>query len=159
MSRSHLRVLSVALLICGLIIIGSCTKDDIPVTPGGPFLFTNVRIAKQLTPVPETPLRKVQNYTVRFVVDYTLAPKDEAQKANRGIYADVYCSDSSGAFLSILATTPAASGLTASSGAVAESLTFSVPVRALTVTLEAYIDTIPTAGFVLTLDDKSWPVQ
>ena len=158
MPRSHLRLLSAALLIVLVIILGSCTKDDIPSTPGGPFLFTSVKIAKTLTPVPGNPLTRSAQYRVRFVVDYTLAPEDDRQKANRGILADVYFQDTTGA-VTLLSTMPtAALNLLPAAGAVAESLTFTVPANKGSITLEAYIDTLPSASFVLTLDDKSWPV-
>ncbi len=159
MSRSHLRLLSVALLIGCVIIVGSCTKDDIPVTPAGPFLFTNLRIAKTLTPVPGNNLTRSTLYKVKFVVDYTLAPNDELQKANRGILADVYFQDTTGT-VTVLSTMPTAMlTLLPTAGAIAESLTFTVPANKGSVTLEAYIDTIPSVSFVLTLDDKTWPVQ
>lgn len=159
MPRSPVRLLVAALFTGCLIVIGSCTKDDVPSTPSSPFLFTNLKIAKTLTPVPGTAMAANQSYIVRYLVDYTLAPEDERQKSNRGIFADVYSKNAAGA-VTVLASMPTTvPGLTASSGAVPESLNFTVPAGAVSVTLESYIDTIPTASFVLTLDDKSWPVQ
>ena len=157
MPRSPVRLLVAALLTGCLIVLGSCTKNDIPSTPSSPFLFTSLKIAKTLTPVPRTAMAANQSYVVRFLVDYTLAPEDERQKSARGIFADVYSKNAAGA-VTVLVSLPS-TGLTASSGVVAESLNFTVPAGAVTVTLEAYIDTIPAASFVLALDDKSWPVQ
>jgi len=159
MPRFHQRMLGVTLLIGFGFVVVSCTKDEIPATPSAPFLFTSLKIAKTVTPVPGTAMTANQSYVVRFVVDYTLAPQDEGQKASRGIFADVYSEDGAGA-VTLLATKPSiVPGLTAASGAVADSFNFTVPAGARFVTLEAYIDTIPAASFVLTLDDKSWPVQ
>lgn len=159
MPRSHLRLVCVALLIGFVIIVGSCSKDDIPATPAPPFLFTSLKIAKTLTPVPGNFLTRATQYKVRFVIDYTLAPDDERQKLNRGILADVYFQDTTGT-VTVLTTMPTAMmNLLPAGGAVAESLTFTVPANKGSVTLEAYIDTMPAASFVLTLDDKTWPVQ
>ena len=160
MPRALLRLLAAGLWTCGLLVIGSCTKDDIPATPSSPFLFTSVKIGKSMSPAQGSTLTATQTYTVRYSLNYTLAPNEERQKSNIGIFADVYSRNATGA-VTVLASTPTTvPGLTIGAGAPAESLTFTVPAGAKTVVLEGYLDTIPTTGFVISLDStQSWPVQ
>ncbi|MEW6511255.1 MAG: hypothetical protein AB1428_09880 [Bacteroidota bacterium] len=150
--------LTLAPLIGLALLIGSCTEDEIPSTPSPPFLFTGLRIARSITPVPGTPL-SVGQHTVRFEVDYTLAPEEDRQKSTFAVFADVFSRDAGGN-VTVLASLQNPPALKLSGAAVPESLSFTVPAGARTVVLEAYIDTIPAAGFVVTIDTtQAWPVQ
>jgi hypothetical protein len=160
MPRSLLRLLAAALWTFGLMAVGSCTKDDIPATPSSPFLFTSVKISKFTSPGQGSTLTANQNYTARFSVNYSLSADEERQKTTIGIFADVYSRNAAGT-VTVLASSPTTvPGLTVGAGAPPESLSFTVPVGAKTVVLEAYLDTIPSSGFVISLDStQSWPVQ
>jgi len=45
---------------------GSCSKDDIPTTPPGPFLFTDVAVSKFVTPPTTSVLHPNTPYVVGF---------------------------------------------------------------------------------------------
>ena len=107
---------------------GSCSQDDIPVTPPPPFLFTDVAISKFVTPAPTTFLHPGVSYTTHFSVNYTLSPDIDAQRNLYGVFAEVDSYDSKGAFLAVLGTSrnpPPLLG--AAGGTVSDSIKFTVP--------------------------------
>ena len=105
----------------------SCSKDDIPTTPPPPYLFTDVAVSKFLTPSPVSPLHPGQAYVARFVVDYTLDPTVDAAKSQYALYADVATFDANDSLLHVVGFGPnPPPGLTASSGAVSDSIAFTV---------------------------------
>lgn len=160
MSRLNLTLLVPGILLGVGMLVASCTKDDIPTTPSSPFLFTSVDVGKTTTPVPTTVMRPGQTYTVRFQVNYTLAPQDEVTRSRLAVFADIFSRDVNNAVTVLRATPTTRPALAAAGGVVADSLSITVPLNARVVRLEAYLDTIPAAGFVLRIDTtQSWPVQ
>jgi hypothetical protein len=105
----------------------SCSKDDIPTTPPPPYLFTGVAVSKFATPSPASVLHAGQAYVVRFAVDYTLDPAVDATRSQYAIYADLATFDSTDNLLRVVGFGPnPPPGLTASSGAVSDSVSFTV---------------------------------
>jgi len=105
----------------------SCSKDDIPTTPPPPFLFTGVAVSKFVTPPTTGVLHAGTAYVARFAVDYTLAPDIDAARSQYALYADVATFDSSDNLLHVVGFGPnPAPGLTSSSGAIADSVSFTV---------------------------------
>jgi hypothetical protein len=153
--RRILLVLGVAALLWNL----SCKSDDIPVTPGGPFLYTEMMLTSTTTPTPRTSMTKGQQYTARFSVAYALDPAMVAlmQKGSLALYADIYTDNTNGSF-TVLATT-AERKLTATDGVISDSMKFTVPNTALYVNVEAYLDTIPYTNPVYKLDSQYWNVK
>lgn len=149
--------LSWVLLIGILLITASCSKDTIPTTPSPPFLFSDLRLLKTTTPAPGTTLSKGQNVTVYLHSAYTLEPGNDVQRANLAVIADAFYLDATDTlrFLTLTQGPP----LGATSGVVAETLKFTVPQAALSVTVFAFVDTIPYANPVISYDSQEWPVQ
>jgi hypothetical protein len=107
---------------------GSCTKDDIPTTPSAPFLFSDVAISKFVTPPATNALHPGTPYTVRFAVNYTLDPETDAQRSKYAVFADVASVDGNDNILGVLGFIPSPSPpLTAATGAVSDSISFTVP--------------------------------
>jgi hypothetical protein len=107
---------------------GSCTNDDIPTTPPGPFLFTDFAISKFVSPPTTSVLHPSTNYTVRFSVDYTLAPDIDAKRSQYGIFADVASFDANDSLLQVLGVIPLPPPvLTSAAGEVSDSIQFTVP--------------------------------
>jgi hypothetical protein len=161
MNRSYYKSLSLVLCLAAAGLLGSCTDDSIPSSPSPPYLFSDLRISKNISPVPGTTMSRGSNVTLRFEVAYTLGPGHDAMFNKLAIFADAYSSDSTGAFLAVLkslgATPPA---LNSVSTVAAESLNFTVPQNARFITLETYIDSLPPlTNFVVSIDTKVWPVQ
>lgn len=158
MSRHFFALVAALTLIVVPALIMSCTDDDIATTPSPPFLFTDMIISKNITPRPGTTLKVGDSVTVRFQVDYTLATSDDNTKSTLGIFGDIYSEDVNSAITLLDTLSSRPPGLTSAGGVVARTMRFKVPADARTVTLEAYIDTIPAAGFTLRLDSQSWNV-
>jgi len=151
------RLLMLPMLAGAVVLHTSCTKDDIPSTPSPPFAFTDMVIGKTTTPTPGTAMTKTQNYTVRFQVAYTLNAASERFRNSLNLFADAYTYNTDSTFTSI--GNLQQSALPAAGGAIAESLSFTVPTNAEFVYIEAYIDTIPFSNPVLLIDTQFWTVQ
>jgi hypothetical protein len=147
------------LLASAAFIIGGCSKDDIPSTPSPPFLFTSMIIGKTTSPTPGTTLQVGQTVTARFEVDYTLAPADDAGRAKLAILTGVVSRNATGVETVIVAAPAAPPVLAASSGAIPQTLTFTVPTGSKRIFIVAFIDTLPSVNTVLRLDSQDWPVQ
>jgi hypothetical protein len=155
--RAHAGIL-LALLALGV----GCTKDDIPSSPSPPFLFTSMIIGKTTTPTPGTTLHPGQTVTVRFEVDYTLAPTDEATRARLGfaMLSGVLSSkDSVTADTTLALPTGPSPSLASSAGTFSQTMSFKVPAGSKRIFVVAFIDTLPSAGAVLRIDSQSWPVH
>jgi hypothetical protein len=159
MNRLFIRGILPALGIAALMGNLSCKSDDIPVTPGAPFLYTEMMLTSATTPVPQSTMTRGQLYRARFSVAYALDPALDAlmQKGKLGLYADIYTDNTDSTF-TVLATTPELK-LTSTSGVVTDSLSFTVPAKALYVNVEAYLDTIPYTNPVIKLDSQYWNVK
>lgn len=146
-------------LACAAFVLGGCSKDDIPSTPSPPFLFTSMIIGKTTSPTPGTTLQVGQTVTARFEVDYTLAPADDAGRAKLAILSGVVSRNAAGVETVVVGAPAAPPVLTASAGAVPQTLTFTVPTGSKRIFIVAFIDTLPSANAVLRLASQSWPVQ
>jgi hypothetical protein len=159
MNRSPIRRILLVLGVAAMMWNLSCTSDDIPVTPGGPFLFTEMMLTSGTTPTPRTSMTIGHQYTARFSVAYTLDPAMVAlmQKGSLAVYADIYTDNTDSSFTVLASTTERK--LTASSGVISDSLKFTVPTKAVYVNVEAYIDTVPFTNPVLKIDSQYWNVK
>jgi hypothetical protein len=150
------------LLVLGIVAAAmnlSCTSDAIPVTPDGPFLYTEMMLTSATTPMQHSILTRGHQYTTRFSVAFNLDPAMGAlmDKGKLAIYADIYTDNTDSSF-TVLANS-AEHKLTGLTGVIADSLTFTIPNNAAYVNVEAYMDTIPGTGFVYKLDSQWWNVQ
>jgi hypothetical protein len=159
MNRLFIRGILPALGIAALMGNLSCKSDDIPVTPAGPFLYTEMMITSTTTPIPQSTMTRGQTYHTRFSVAYALDPALEAlmQKGKLALYADVYTDNTDNSF-TVLATTSEYK-LTATNTIINDSLSFTVPANAVYVNVEAYLDTIPYTNPVIKLDSQYWNVK
>lgn len=151
------RLLLLFMLAGAAVLNTRCTKDDIPSTPSPPFVATDLLIGKTTSPTPRTALNKNQNYAVRFQVAYTLDAASDRFRNSLNLFADAYTYNTDSTFTTI--GNLQQSALPAAGGAVAESLSFTVPSNAEFVYIEAYIDTIPFSNPVLLIDTQFWTVQ
>lgn len=142
-----------------VVMFTSCKNDDIPTTPAGPFLLTRMRISKDTTPTPGTTLNAGQTVGVHFTVDYTLSPEDDRNKTNLALFINAFSRDQNNNYMEIGIFPDKQFTLTAASGMVTDTLSVAIPATATSVTVEAFIDTLPFSNPVLTIDDKSWPAK
>jgi hypothetical protein len=156
MSRSSSKVILLALGMVALLVNLSCTSDDIPVTPEGPFLYSQMLLTSMTTPTPYSTLTRGQQYTTRFSVAYTLNPSVSALLKNRtlALYTFAYSenTDTSYTYLSGLRVDT----LSAVSAIIADSIVFTVPNNALYLTVLAGIDTLPLVGADYMYDYQEW---
>ncbi|HUI66138.1 MAG TPA: hypothetical protein VL126_14940 [Bacteroidota bacterium] len=140
-----------------LLLAASCSKDTIPTTPSPPFLFTDLRLLRSTSPTPGTTLSKGQNVTVYLNSAYTLDPSSDAQRANLAVLSDAFYLDATDTlrFLTLTQSPP----LAATSGVIAETLKFTVPQAALSITVFSFVDTIPYVNPVISYDSQNWPVK
>jgi len=157
MKRSFFRPLSLLLCLGTAGLVGSCTDDSIPTSPSPPFLFSQLEISKDTSPIPGTTMSQGL-HTVRFSVAYTLAPQDDKGRATLGLFAFAVSTDAKDS-VSVLQTLPSTRSLTSSGGTIADTLRFTVPPGALSVTVGALIDTLPFNTSPLLFDSQSWRVQ
>jgi hypothetical protein len=159
MNRLPIRGILPALGIVALLMNLSCKSDDIPVTPDGPFLYTEMMLTSTTTPMQHSVMTRGHQYTARFAVAYNLDPAMGAlmEKGKLALYADVY-TDNTDSTYTVLVNS-AEHKLTGLSGMVMDSLTFTIPTKAVYVNVEAYMDTIPGTGFVYKIDSQWWNVQ
>jgi len=147
-----------ALLALVSIVSLSCTDEDLPSTPEQPFLRTAVELTRGVQPLPETPIQAGQSVRIRYGIAYTLAPV-EARMPNLALYVSVYGLNQQDSLL-VIGTLPNKEyPLAAASGLTIDSLQITVPNQAVSVTLEAFIDTIAFSNPVLEISRTSWPVQ
>ena len=107
---------------------GSCSKDDIPTTPPGPFLFTDVAVSKFVTPPTTSVLHPNTSYVVRFSVNYTLDPDTDAHRSLYAVYADIAEFDAKDSLIQAIGFIPSPPpALTAASGVISDSISFKVP--------------------------------
>ena len=148
------------LAIAAVAAIGAgCSKDDLPATPPPPFLFSDVRLQKDIVPLPGTFLQHGKNTTVRFNVAYTLAPEIAKNRSNLRLFLNLYGEDSVGTILAIGAFPDRVYTLDQDGSNVSDSINFTVPANAAFVDVEAFLDTLPFANPIITIDSKYWPVR
>jgi hypothetical protein len=116
-------------------------------------------IGKTTSPTPGTRLQVGQTVTVRFEVDYTLAPGDDAGRAKLGLLSGVLSRNGAGVDTVLVGAPTAPPVLPASAGAIPQTLTFKVPAGSKRIFIVAFIDTLPSVNTVLRLDSQDWPVQ
>lgn len=135
-----------------------CTDEDLPSTPEQPFLRTAVEFTRGVQPVPETPMQVGQSVRIRYGIAYTLAPA-EVRTPNLALYVSVYGLTQQDSLL-VIGTLPNKEyPLAGAAGITLDSLQITVPDQAVSVTLEAFIDTIAFSNPVLEISRTSWPVQ
>ena len=128
MHPARSRAFRLMMILGAALAAGSCSKDDIPTTPPSPFLLTDVAISKFVTPPTTGTLHPGSHYVARFTVSYTLAPDVDANRSQNGVFAEVNSYDATYNYLATLGTlafTP--QPLTGPSGAVSDSIGFTVP--------------------------------
>ena len=96
----------VFLIFCVTVFFTRCTKDDIPSTPGGPFLFSSILITKNTTPTIFTSLTAGQAVNFKVGVAYTLDTLDQRNIKNVVLNLDFDAVDSSFAFVEEIGTVP-----------------------------------------------------
>jgi len=73
----HSKLLLLFLCVLAVVLV-SCSDDDIPTQPDGPFLVTGVSVGKTISPVAATVLTGNQNHNFIWSVAYTLNQTDKA---------------------------------------------------------------------------------
>jgi hypothetical protein len=145
MNRISIRRILLVLGVAALLVNLSCTSDDIPVTPGPPFPFNDIKLTTATSPTPFDTLTRGQHYTAQFKVAYTLDPLNAAllQKNSLSVNARVFIQTTDLKFPYI--SNNRSTTLTSFSGVITDSVGFTVPNNADFVSIEAGIDTIPSA--------------
>ena len=156
MIRSFFRPLSLLLCTGSALLIGSCKEDSIPTTPSPPFLFSDLKFSKDTSPPPGTNM-SLGVHTVRFSVAYTLAPQDDRGRGTLQLLAFAVSTDAKDS-ISVLQTTVPRT-LTSSGTIITDTLRFTIPAGALSVTVGALIDTLGINASPLLFDSEFWPVQ
>jgi hypothetical protein len=152
------RLIAVCSVLAVLLAAG-CAKDDIPTTPGGPFLLTRVSIERDVLPVPETTIAKNQSVTARYGIAFTLSPDDEKNRANLRLFVGVYGISANDTLVSIGTFPGRTLTLAAGTNTIRDSLTFTVPAAAATVSIEAFLDSTTFLNPVMSIDRRTWNVQ
>ena len=157
--RTLSRFLTILAIAAVAAIGAGCSKDDLPGTPPPPFLFSSVRLQRDIVPLPGTYLQRGKNTTVRFNVAYTLAPQIATTRSNIRLFLNFYGEDSVGTILGIGAFPDRVYTLDQDGSNVADSMNFTVPANAAFVDVEAFLDTLPFANPIITIDSQYWPVR
>lgn len=140
-------------------ILASCKQEELPATPSSPFLFNGIRIQKDLVPVAETVLHPGQQAKVHYSVAYTLDPSQAAMRNNLRLFVTLYGIKATDSLLGIGTFPNATHPLPQDGGVITDSITLTVPTNAARVNIEAFLDTLPTAGYVIEIHELGWPVR
>jgi hypothetical protein len=151
-------VVTLALLAAVLFTTG-CEDEDIPTFAPGPYLFSNLSVTKATLPPIGSRLVAGSVVNLRFSVAYTLDQSGYQNRANLGMFVNVFGRTATDSVVNIGGFPDKLLSLTNASGTLRDSVSFTLPAGVRTLTMETFLDTLPFANPVMALDSQNWPVQ
>ena len=158
------KIFRALLIIAVPVALSCCTKDDIPNTPDGPFLFTSITITKNTTPVPFSPLTAGQAVSFKVGAAYTLDPTDLKNIKNVVMTVDFDAVDSSFNYVEEIGSFPDSTiTLNASGTTVFVPMTATTPAAGpayvrLTTKI-TNIDSVTVDSYYIVRDRQYWPLK
>ena len=146
-------------LLVGMLLLAGCEDDAIPTFAPPPYLFSNISITKECNPVPGSALRPGSTVNLRFSVAYTLDPNDFQNRAGLGMFINLFGRTPTDSLVSIGGFPDKILQLSEQGGVLRDSLQFTLPPGIARLTMEAFLDSLPFANPVISIDSQIWPVQ
>lgn len=146
-------------LLAGALMLAGCEDDAIPTFAPPPYLFSNISITKACDPAPGSAVRPGSTVNLRFSVAYTLDPDDLQNRANLGMYINLFARTATDSIVSIGGFPDKILPLSEQGGVLRDSLQFTLPPGIARLTMEAFLDSLPFANPVISLDSQNWPVR